>query len=151
MEHRRYRSISTALIVSALLLLGGCALPGLPGQARGPQPLPDAQQIFHPFISGAKNGDLDSLDPALILFGGDYEKAQLIFPPLLTLDDHNQVAPWAAERWEPNADGLTWTFHLRAGMRWSDGVPIDAGTYAYSINRSLDPCTSSGTSYYLSG
>ncbi|HEX9069821.1 MAG TPA: ABC transporter substrate-binding protein, partial [Ktedonobacterales bacterium] len=93
----------------------------------------------------------DSLDPALIQFSGDYTLAQLIFPPLLTLDDHNQVAPWGADSWKASADGLTWTLHIRPGMKWSDGVPIDAGTYAYSINRSLDPCTAGGTGYFLSG
>ncbi|HEX9067597.1 MAG TPA: ABC transporter substrate-binding protein, partial [Ktedonobacterales bacterium] len=107
-----------------LVLLSSCALPWQ--QARGPQALPDAQQIFHPFISGAKNGDLDSLDPALIQFSGDYQVAQLIFPPLVTVDDHNQVAPWAADAWSASADGLTWTLHIRPGMKWSDGVPIDA-------------------------
>ncbi|HEX9068471.1 MAG TPA: ABC transporter substrate-binding protein, partial [Ktedonobacterales bacterium] len=137
------------LVAGVVVLLAGCALPWQ--QATGPQPLPDAQQVFRPFMPGPKNGDLDSLDPARIEFGTDYNVAQLIFPPLVTLNDHNQVAPWAAERWEPSADGLTWTFHLRAGMRWSDGVPIDASTYAYSINRSLDRCTASYVSYYLSG
>jgi hypothetical protein len=47
-----------------VVLLGGCALPSLPGQTRGPQILPDAQQIYRPLDAGAKNGDLESLDPA---------------------------------------------------------------------------------------
>jgi oligopeptide transport system substrate-binding protein len=50
------------------------------------------------------------------------------------------VVDWAAERHEVSADGLTYTFHLHKGMQWSDGIPIDANTFAYSINRSLDPC-----------
>ncbi len=48
-----------------------------------------------------------------------------------------------------SADGLTYTFHLHKGMTWSDGTPIDATTFAYSINRTLDPCLGSGVSYYL--
>ncbi len=32
-------------------------------------------------------------------------------------------------------------------MTWSDGTPIDATTFAYSINRALDPCTGSVTTY----
>jgi ABC-type transport system substrate-binding protein len=109
-------SRALALLAGVVVLLAGCALPSLPGQAGGPQRLPDAQQVFRPLMQGVKNGDLDSLDPALIQFGGDYEKAQLIFPPLVTLDDHNQVAPWGADSWAASADGLTWTFHLHAGM-----------------------------------
>ncbi len=56
---------------------------------------------------------------------------------------------WAAESQEISADGLTYTFDLRKGMAWSDGTPIDAATFAYSINRALDPCLASPVSYYL--
>src|SRR5580765_8337184 len=137
-----------ALLAGVVVLLAGCALPWAQGAtAKTPVALPDAQQVFRPLMPGAKNGDLDSLDPALIQYVGDYNQfasdynlAQLIFPPLVTLDDHNQVAPWGADSWSTSADGLTWTFHLHPGMKWSNGTAIDASTYAYSLNRSLDPC-----------
>ena len=67
--------------------------------------------------------------------------AQLIFPQLVTLDEKQQPVDWAAESHEISADGLTYTFHLHKGMAWADGTPIDATTFAYSINRTLDPCT----------
>ena len=73
--------------------------------------------------------------------------AQLLFPGLLTLDEQSRPVDWAAERHEVSADGLTYTFHLRKGMTWSDGTPIDATTFAYSINRALDPCTGAVTTY----
>ena len=66
--------------------------------------------------------------------------AQLLFPRLVTLDEQLRPVDWAAESHEVSADGLTYTFHLRKGMTWSDGTPIDANTFAYSINRALDPC-----------
>ena len=111
-----------------------------------PQPtpdpkLPDAQQVLRPLVSGANAGDIDTLDPAQIQFGFDYGMAQLIFPQLVTLDEKQQPVDWAAESHEISADGLTYTFHLHKGMTWSDGTPIDATTFAYSINRTLDPCT----------
>ena len=92
---------------------------------------------------------MDSLDPGQIQFGFDYGMAQLIFPWLVTLDEKQQPVDWAAESHEISADGLTYTFHLRKGMAWSDGTPIDAATFAYSINRALDPCLASPVSYYL--
>ncbi|HEX9067498.1 MAG TPA: ABC transporter substrate-binding protein [Ktedonobacterales bacterium] len=146
----RYHTVSRAfvLVASVLAALGACALPSANTQSRA---RPDSRQVFQPLAVGARYGDLGSLDPALIQFPSDYAIAQLIFPALVTLDERNQVAPWAADRWETSADGLTWTFHLHPGMSWSDGTPIDANTYAYSINRSLDPCTASSVGYYLSG
>ena len=50
---------------------------------------------------------------------------------------------------KPTNGGKTYTFHLRSGMKWSDGAPIDANVFAYSINRSLDPCTGSDVASYL--
>jgi oligopeptide transport system substrate-binding protein len=145
MIHHYPRRRALLLFLSLVVLLGGCALPWARSTITGPQPLPDAQQIFRPLM-GFKYGDLYGLDPAFG-FGND-NLTQLVFPPLITLDDHNQVVPWAADSWSASTDGLTWTFHIHPGMTWSDGMPIDAGTYAYSINRSLDPCTGSKDSYY---
>jgi peptide/nickel transport system substrate-binding protein/oligopeptide transport system substrate-binding protein len=65
------------------------------------------------------------------------------------LNNDLQAQDWAAQSHEVSSDGLTWTFHLRSGMKWSDGAPIDASVFAYSINRSLDPCTGSDVASYL--
>src|SRR5262249_48428010 len=107
------------------------------------------QQIVRPQeISAAlqyQDPALEDLDPALISFPSDYHNAQLLFPPLVTLDETQRPMDWAAARHEISADGLTYTFHLRTGMTWSNGAPLDANTFAYSINRALDPCTRAPT------
>jgi oligopeptide transport system substrate-binding protein len=131
------------LIATLAILLSGCA-PAWPFPQPTPDPkLPDAQQIFKPLEIGPNAGDLATLDPASIAFGVDYGVAQLIFPQLVTLDGQLRPVDWAVERHEVSEDGLTYTFHVRKGLTWSDGAPIDAQTFAYSINRTLDPCTRS--------
>ena len=148
----RVATVRNGASVAALLLtlLAGCGLP-LPFPQPTPDPrLPDSQQVFRPLDSGPNAGDVDSLDPAQIQFGIGYGMAQLIFPQLVTLDEKQQPIDWAAESHEISADGLTYTFHLHKGMAWADGSPIDATTFAYSINRALDPCLwSPVASYYL--
>ncbi|MDO9337731.1 MAG: peptide ABC transporter substrate-binding protein [Caulobacter sp.] len=52
------------------------------------------------------------------------------------------MIPGMAERWEVTPDGLTWTFHLRQAV-WSDGVPVTADDFVYSLRRVLDPETAS--------
>jgi ABC-type oligopeptide transport system substrate-binding subunit len=137
--------VTTLLLVS----LTGCGLL-LPFPQPTPDPkLPDSQQILRPLDVGVANGDLEALDPAFIEFTLDQNLGQLIFPQLVTLDEHSQPVDWAAQSHEISSDGLTYTFHLRTGMTWSDGSPIDASTFAYSINRALDPCTGSPTAIYL--
>ncbi|MDQ7988963.1 MAG: ABC transporter substrate-binding protein [Candidatus Dactylopiibacterium sp.] len=48
--------------------------------------------------------------------------------------DFNGVLPNVAERWELNADGSEYTFHLRRGMRWSDGSPFTADDVLFAMN-----------------
>jgi len=149
---RRIRSWlwqTVAFVALVLTLLAGCGLPWPFPQPTPDPKLPDAQQIMQPLEIGPNAGDLATLDPALVNFGVDYDKAQLIFPGLVTLDKQQHIVDWAAEKHEVSSDGLTWTFHLRKGMQWSDGAPIDAATFAYSINRALDPCTGSDVASYL--
>jgi len=136
-------------LLALLPLLAACA-PFGPDGPTPPRRLDDARQILHPLLAGENGGDLDTLDPARIQFGADYDIAQAVFPPLVTTDAKLDVVPWAATAPpDVSADGLTYTFHLHPGMRWSDGAAIDAAAYAYSINRALDKCTGSPVWSYL--
>jgi oligopeptide transport system substrate-binding protein len=59
----------------------------------------------------------------------------------LTITDPVDCHPIAgvAERWETSADGLTWTFHLRANSRWSNGGAVTAHDFVYAWQRALSP------------
>ena len=52
-----------------------------------------------------------------------------------------------AEKWEISDDGRVYTFHLRKNAKWSNGEPVTADDYLYSIRRLLDPLTASRYSY----
>jgi len=61
----------------------------------------------------------------------------------LTEDDPaGRPAPGVAERWEVTPDGLVWTFHLRKAV-WSDGAPVTAEDFVFSLRRILSPETAS--------
>jgi peptide/nickel transport system substrate-binding protein len=49
-----------------------------------------------------------------------------------------------------SADGRTFTFTIKRGLRFSDGTPVTAANFAYSLNRALNPTLQSPASYYLS-
>jgi oligopeptide transport system substrate-binding protein len=63
------------------------------------------------------------------------------FDTLLAIDKDNKVIPGAAESYEVSDDGLTWTFHLRDGLKWSDGSDLTANDFVYSWKRVADPNT----------
>jgi ABC-type transport system substrate-binding protein len=49
------------------------------------------------------------------------------------------LKPGLAERWETSADGKSWTFHLRRGVKFHDGTPLTARSVKESIDRVMDP------------
>src|SRR5712692_3853197 len=62
----------------------------------------------------------------------------LVYP-----DKDLNVKPGLAEKWDISADGVTYTFHLRSGLKWSDGSPLTAKDFEYSLKRLFDPATAS--------
>ncbi len=70
------------------------------------------------------------------------------FEGLTTLDTTNgSVIGGNAESWDISADGTVYTFHLRQGLKWSDGSPLTAKDYVYTFQRIATPAT---TARYLS-
>jgi oligopeptide transport system substrate-binding protein len=61
--------------------------------------------------------------------------AELLQVPLTSFDKEFTLTPLAAESWSQSADGLTWTFKLRAGLKWSDGEPLTAEDYVFALQR----------------
>jgi peptide/nickel transport system substrate-binding protein len=53
-------------------------------------------------------------------------------------DDMSVTNTGLAKSWDTSEDGLTWTFHIRDGVMWSDGQPLTAADIAYTYNRILD-------------
>jgi oligopeptide transport system substrate-binding protein len=64
-----------------------------------------------------------------------------LYEGLVTEDATGRLIPGMAERWEVSADGRVWTFHLRPGLRWSDGAMLDAAQIVASFRRAFSPET----------
>src|ERR1051325_288872 len=62
-----------------------------------------------------------------------------------------EVEPWLAEKWDTSPDGLTYTFHLRPGLTWSDGVPFTADDVVFTVRAIFDPKAGSYISDVLTG
>lgn len=61
----------------------------------------------------------------------------LLFDALVKKDAHFELQPWLAERWE-QPDPRTWVFHLRDGVRFVDGRPLEAEDVAWTIRSMTD-------------
>ena len=83
----------------------------------------------------------DGLDPSVT--NNSFAQYVLIncFEGLVTYDSTGTLVPGNAESWDISDDGLTYTFHLRDGLKWSDGSDLTAEDYVYTIQRVLTPAT----------
>jgi peptide/nickel transport system substrate-binding protein len=75
-----------------------------------------------------------TFNPFLAYFDGDLNVLGNIYPTLTTINEQGQPAPYLATSWSVSPNKLTWTFKIRSGLKWSDGVPITAADAAWTLN-----------------
>ncbi len=92
----------------------------------------------------------NKLDPALNSTVDGACLAILAFSGLVTYDAEGQLVPELAESYEMSEDGMTYTFTLRDGLKWSDGEDLNAEDVAYSWNRLANPETGADYAYLTS-
>jgi len=102
--------------------------------------------VFHLSI-GSEPSDLD---PHTVTGLGDAKLIQALFDPLVSFEPGTLApVPALAERWEVSPDGLTYTFHLRADAKWSDGSALTAQDCVDSWRRILTPTLAADYAYFL--
>jgi oligopeptide transport system substrate-binding protein len=158
---RRSLPISLAL-VGVLSWLSACGDRngdfGAPGERR-PQPVelvlreddsPDpavlaAEQVVH-----RGNGqEPETLDPHL---AADVSAAQILrdlFEGLTTESPDGELIPGVALRWNISRNARTYTFYLRRDLTWSNGDPVTAADFLFSLRRAADPRTAASAATML--
>jgi peptide/nickel transport system substrate-binding protein len=129
-------------LAAAVVALGVCLMPVSAASASG-SPSPSASPAAsHPpstFVVGNTDA-VDTLNPFVGFTQQDFEVYGLIYDNLM---DYGQLdyspSPRLATSWSHSPDGLTWTYHIRKGVKWSDGVPLTAKDVAYTFTRNIRP------------
>ena len=112
-----------------------------------PADVPEDAPAGIPELAVNVGPDPDTIDPAL---NSSVDGATLIihaFEGLYTLDEKGIPIPGQAESVDISDDGMTYTFHLRSGLKWSDGSALTANDFVYSWNRAIDPETAADYEY----
>ena len=87
---------------------------------------------------------VNTMDPGVSSGGAGLEQIQNMFEGLVYVDQvTGEIKPAQAEKWTISPDGLTYTFNLRSGLKWSDGQPLTAKDFEYAWKRATDPTTKS--------
>jgi peptide/nickel transport system substrate-binding protein len=139
------RRTAVATVAAAALLV-----PALPALADSATPTPASSAASAgsrgrtSFVIGMKN-EPDSLNPYVGVEAVSYDIYQVLYDYLTDSSaDDMSPTPSLAESWETSADGKTWTYHLRHGVKWSDGQDLDADDVVYSFQRAKDGETENG-------
>jgi peptide/nickel transport system substrate-binding protein len=124
---------------AACLLLSILFVLLVPPAAGASSPAPDPSGAPAPLsyrIGTAQ--DCDGLNPFRSWSSVSWECFRLGYDFLTWYDADYRPAPDIAASWETSEDGLSWTFHLRDGMEWQDGVPLTAHDVVFTYQLVLD-------------
>jgi peptide/nickel transport system substrate-binding protein len=139
-------AVSTVLL--SVFLLAGCGknTPTTPDKTAAiPLPDPPLVAACEPGIPGgrlviAAHGDPKTFNPITENESTSDEIIRHLFASLCGFDFSTQeVSPGLAESWTNSPDGLTWTFKLRKGLRWSDGEPLTADDVTFTWDVIYNP------------
>ncbi len=124
----RHLRLSARLLIATTLglsLAGGLAI-----AAAAPPALASAG----PTLRVEADTAFSTFNPFLAYFNADLNVIGNIYPALTTINEQGQPVPYLATSWSVSPDKLSWTFKIRSGLKWSDGVPITAQDAAWTFN-----------------
>jgi peptide/nickel transport system substrate-binding protein len=143
-DRQSRRSLSFAVVAFWLLMVFGAA-----GFAA------DNAAAVSPLAGGTLNfgiaTDTAIIDPSITGSSITALITRNVVDSLVGQAEDNRFTPWLAERWEISGDNTAYTFHLRQGVTFSDGTPLDAAAVKYNFDRILDPKTTSSYAKSLLG
>jgi peptide/nickel transport system substrate-binding protein len=123
----RFLVLLVFLLLAAGLAWGlGCAF------AADPSASPGGEKVI---LKIGWSPDVDNLNPFVGVNQKSYELWHMTYDFLTNYgDQYLETQPGLAESWTSSPDGLTWTFKIRSGVKWSDGVPLTARDIAFTYN-----------------
>ncbi|MEU8921418.1 ABC transporter substrate-binding protein [Kitasatospora sp. NPDC048545] len=166
---RRSRTVAlTAAAAAAVLVVTGCSSSSKSGDASSSSTsgggganaatknIVNASDKKGGTVTFEMKGTPDSLDPGNTYYAYIYNFSRLYARPLTTFnpaagEEGNKLVPDLAESMgQPSADGLTWTYKIRKGLKYDDGTPITSKDVKYAVERSnfAPDVNSNGPTYF---
>lgn len=152
-----------SLALAAVALLAACGESGVDFGARlkdRAQPVdlvltedgrPDPSVLAEEQVVWRGNGEEPTtLDPHKAVGLPASHLLRDLFEGLTAVSPDGRIVPGAALRWNISRDARTYTFYLRRDLRWSNGEPLTAVDFVYSLRRAADPETASPSAGALS-
>ncbi len=143
-----------ALILLSTILLSACGMivptnglastqvdsthTDLPFNGKATPTIPQATKPGQPAVGGtlvyAINQEPVTLDAQI---EPDDTIMNFLGSTLVAFSPEGKYVPYLAQDWQTSVDGLTWTFHLKSGVKFHDGVPLTARDFVWTFKRAL--------------
>src|SRR5450432_3277640 len=147
---RRRRTVLLATTLGAFSLLvcsGLCLLVTVLGGARRPSAAPVKNRIVYGLTLMP-----DGFDPHINSSTQMGIVLRSVYDTLVYRDPHSKViVPGLASKWDVSGDWLTYTFHLKTGVKFHDGTTFDASAVAATLDRIMNPDIHSQKAIFLLG
>jgi peptide/nickel transport system substrate-binding protein len=126
-----------AILTTLALVLAACAgTPGTGTTGGAATAAPTtAKATYGGSITFALENDVSNLDPMLSGLFVDRNIHYAMYDSLVRVSPQGEIIAWLAEKWTPSADGKSWTFNLRQGVKYQDGSTFDAASVKWNIER----------------
>ncbi len=135
--------ITQSLLLAAGMSLAATSLMTTAAEVPAGVKLAKVQEIVR-----GNGTEVSSLDPHKTEGVPESHVIRDLMEGLVTQDADGNTIPGVAESWETK-DNKTFTFHLRKDAKWSNGDPVTAQDFEYSLKRVVDPATAAPYAWYL--
>ncbi|MBX9974507.1 peptide ABC transporter substrate-binding protein [Cytobacillus firmus] len=134
------------LLLSLMVLLAGCNFSGKsstePAESEGgDKPAKQSEGKNENVLNLSLDNDIPDLNQVKTTDAISFAILNNVMEGLFRLDENNEPQPAMAESYEKSEDGLTYTFKLKDGIKWSNGDTVTANDFKYSWLRAMHPDT----------
>lgn len=143
LEKSKFSLLSIVLLVA--LVLGGCFSGEKEPVGAGDEDKSEGKKVLR-LNNSSEPG---SLHPGMAQGTHDSWVLEHAFEGLTKKTPEGEIVDGMAEKWDVSEDGLTWTFHLKDDVKWSNGDPVTAEDFEYAWKYALHPETASQYAYQL--
>jgi len=134
----KFKLYSLIVIIAFVLSACGPRSTGTPVSAPATQPAPVPTSSAPAVLHIGWTEEPDTLNPAYAFLVSSYTTFDLVYNPLTTEAPDGKYVGGLAKDWSVAGDNLTWTIHLKDGIKWHNGEAFKAGQIVWDINAIIE-------------